>query len=191
MLAFIKNLFSRHPKVEVIEYSDGLLSFRSKNTLPIAPTVVRVRSGANEVDTRVDIESFDASSSIYRAQLPNADKVLSKLKLDRRDAERFTCVLRVVSPSLPLFSCTTEDVSVTGMRISLRRPVEQGKEFLVTLELDDSEKTPIQVVVEVRWCAQRADRSFHAGLRFTDLEGRQKRMLEKYLSGHGKGFSRN
>ncbi len=181
MLTFLKNLFQPQPTVELLGFSDGLLSFTSPKELPMALTTIRTASREGVVDARVSIQSFDEKNQVYRAELVNSKELLPLLQLERRPTQRLTCRLKVNFPGIPGLSGHTEDLSGQGLRLELKRPLREKKELLLTIRLDDEDQTPIQVNAKVRWCASKADGSYHAGLRFLDLEGFQEDTLLSFI----------
>ncbi|MGE0491441.1 MAG: PilZ domain-containing protein [Vulcanimicrobiota bacterium] len=177
MKALLKNLLHPAPKVDIVAFEDGLVSFRSRRALPLAAVTVRANTARGRVRTKLDIQSFDPAQQLYRAKLEGDSPLLA----DRRTEERLERVMRVVSHELPGFTSTTEDISTGGCRMVLGAPLEIGARLTLSLDLDDANLPAIVCQAEIRWCAQKANDRFHAGLRFVDLGDAERGLLARFI----------
>ncbi len=183
MLNLLKRLFTRDPKVELVDFQDGLISFRCSRPLALRTTQIRALLGEQKLTAEVQIQSFDSHTQLYRAKHRSG---LERWVADRRQDFRLERVMRLVSPELPGFTTTTEDISAGGARINLSGPVETGKRVMVCLDLDDANLPAIRVESTVCWCARRADGSYHAGLRFDNIDAVYKSMIANFIESRRK-----
>lgn len=180
MFRIIKNFFSTLglPKVEVLEFSDGLLSLRSAKALPLSPVTVKAGVSGGTVRATVSVQSYDEKNGVYRASADTGE--LKKLLVNRRRHPRLNRVMRVTSPAIPGFVSTTEDISIEGARIVSKGPLEVGSQLDLQLELDDANIPTLELRAEVRWSGKKAD-SWHAGLQFVDLQRGERKMIEAFI----------
>jgi hypothetical protein len=78
----------------------------------------------------------------------------------------------------------TENLSASGVRISLDAPLLEGAEVRLSLNvpLDGQTKTtPITVKGVVVWCNEDMDAGFQSGIRFSAIEDLLRRFLEGSL----------
>ena len=129
----------------------------------------------------IAIQSFDDEIRVYRAELLNYEVVLDALAIDRRDSVRLPKVVRVTSGDLPGYAGMTEDISVTGSRVSTSAPLETGEILDLKIELDDPEIPPMTIASQVCWTSRKADNTYHSGLRFQDLDPRKKKTILRYV----------
>jgi hypothetical protein len=61
-------------------------------------------------------------------------------------------------------TCYSRDLSATGIRISARESLTPGALLCATVALPGSEGESFRLMVEVIWCRQGSDQSYHAGL---------------------------
>lgn len=185
MFQALKSIFQKGgslPRVEVLEYGDGLLSFKSQAELPLSNVRVRARSQNGTVDTEIQILSYDVHTEVYRASVNHNDSKLEVLGVDRRIAVRLPLILKVISAEIKGFTCNTEDLSATGARILTDHRMEVGKVLALTVDLDDPSLPPLRVKGEVRWSSQRSDGKFHSGFRFVGLDRLQEKTIQHYIA---------
>jgi hypothetical protein len=78
----------------------------------------------------------------------------------------------------------TENLSASGVRITLDAPLLEGAEVKLCLNVaidGETETTPITVKGVVVWCNEDMDAGFQSGIRFSVIEDSQRRFLEGSL----------
>lgn len=172
MLKLIKQLFAPPlPRVQIVGFSDGLLSFRSTKELPFLKTVrVRTMENTGSVTATLEVTSYDQNEKVYRAVLSDSESKLQEMNLGRRSTVRLTRFMRVLSHQIPGFFCSTEDISVNGMRLATKTPLKVGQALDLQVELDDANLEPVRLAAVVRWSACKGSGSYHSGLEFRGLE---------------------
>lgn len=181
MLDKIKNLLTFVPQVEYVDFEDGLLTFRAEKPLTGNVKTVKLKTSYGVLTAHIAIQSFDDEIRVYRAELLNYEVVLDALAIDRRDSVRLPKVVRVTSGDLPGYAGMTEDISVTGSRVSTSAPLETGEILDLKIELDDPEIPPMTIASQVCWTSRKADNTYHSGLRFQDLDPRKKKTILRYV----------
>ncbi len=185
MFDFIKKIFTasngKGPVIETVGFSDGLLSFRSRRSLGFQSLTVSSLTSHGSVSAEVDIQSYDAGQQIYRAVLKNRTQALRNLELQARGTERLPKAVRVSSADLPNYFALTEDLSVDGVRLSTTHPLQVGRSFEMSIDLDDANTPLLNVTGEVRWTASKADGSHHSGMGFVGLGPSEHRTLTHYI----------
>lgn len=182
-------------RVELVDYEDGLLSFNSECLLPLERTTVNIKTSFGRVLAEVEVESYDNIHKVYRAKILNKEETLDALRVERRGQIRLNKVMRVSSRDLPGFTATTEDISVSGARISTKKPLEKGVAMEIKIDLDDASLPPLRMEARVRWAAHKADGSCHSGLEFIDPTELQLKTIQRFIDTrleierrlHGKG----
>lgn len=169
-------------KVELADYDDGLLSFRSESLLALERTVVSIETSFGRVMAEVDVQSYDAEHGVYRAQVLNKEETLDALRVERREQVRLNRVMRVSSKSLPGFTATTEDISIGGARVCTSEPLKCGQAIEMKIDLDDVSLPPLRLVSEVRWTAKKADGTSHSGLAFREPTQLQVKTIQRFIS---------
>ena len=91
-------------------------------------------------------------------------------------------VIHDYTQHFPGYSATTEDISLTGMRVTTTEPMEITHDVLVSVELDDQEVEPFQVYADVAWTGVKHDGAYHSGLRFLGMEHETKLTIRQYIS---------
>ncbi len=172
MLKLLKKLFAPPlPQVQVVDFDDGLLSFRSTKELPFLKAVrVRTMGNTGAVTATLKVTSYDQNEKVYRALLNDAEQKLEEMNLGRRSTVRLPRIMRVLSHQVPGFFCSTEDISVKGMRLATTTPLKVGQALDLQLELDDANTEPLRLAAVVRWCACKGNGSYHSGLEFRGME---------------------
>ena len=184
MLTFFKNLFKRKqelPKVQVTGCRDGLVSFRSENALNLQEMLVETPTPVGMMKTKVDIQSYDPSSKEYLAKVSEDDKTLESLDIDLSKIARIQKVLRVSSRELPAYMGLTEELALSGLRLSTSEPLEVGQIIELTIEFDCNKMGTRKVKAKVEWSAHKGDGTCHSGLRFHDLDSITFRKLAQYI----------
>ncbi len=181
MLDKIKSLLTFVPQVEYVDFEDGLLTFRAEKPLTGNVKTVKLKTSYGTLTAHIAIQSFDDEIRVYRAELLNYEVVLDALAIDRRDNVRLPKVVRVTSGDLPGYAGVTEDISVTGSRVSTSGPLETGEIIDLKIELDDPEIPPMTIASQVCWTSRKADNTYHSGLRFQNLDPKKKKMILRYV----------
>lgn len=169
-------------RVELADYEDGLLSFRSESLVALERTVVNIKTAFGRVMVEVDVQSYDASNQLYRALVINKEDSLDALRIERREQIRLNKVMRVSSRHLPGFTATTEDISTGGARVTTSEPLAEGGKFQLKVELDDVTLPPLRIQAEVRWTAKKADGTSHSGLAFVNPTQLQVKTIQRFIS---------
>lgn len=184
MLTFLKNLFKKKkqvPTVQVTGFRDGLLSFRSDDSLNLHEMLVETPTPGGNMMTKVDIQSYDPSSKEYLAKVSEEDKTLESLDIDLSKIARLQKVLRVSSRDLPAYMGLTEEVALSGLRLSTSEPLTVGQILELTIEFDCNKMGTRKVKAKVEWSAHKGDGTCHSGLRFHDLDSITFRKLAQYI----------
>ena len=181
MLNKLKTALSFAPTVEFVDYEDGLLTVKCKKALSFKNTSVKLKTSYGTILALVLVESYDASQEVYRLKLLEHDTVLDKLDIDRREHPRLPKVVRVTSQYFPGFAGTTEDISLSGVRVETTGPLEVGPDITLSIELDDPQLPPLRVSADVAWTGQKVDGKFQSGLRFVYLENELQRTIRRYI----------
>jgi PilZ domain len=184
MFNYLKNLFKKKqevPTVQVTGFRDGLLSFRSSDALTLHEMMVETPTPVGTMMTKVDIQSYDPGNKEYLAKVADNDKTLESLDIDLSRIARVQKVLRVSSRDLPAYMGLTEEVALSGLRLSTSGPLQVGQILELTVEFDCHKMGTRKVKAKVEWSAQKADGSSHSGLRFHDLDSITFRKLAQYI----------
>lgn len=180
----LSKLFKREqeiPQVQVTGFRDGLLSFRSDGALSLHEMVVETPTPVGLMKTKVDIQSYDPSNREYLAKVSEGDKTLESLDIDLSKIARVPKVLRVSSRDLPAYMGLTEELSLSGLRISTSEPLPLGQILELTIEFDCQQIGTRKVKAKVEWSAHKGDGTCHSGLRFHDLDSITFRKLAQYI----------
>ncbi len=170
------------PDADFVDYNDGLVLFRTGRKLKAETARVNLRMSYGKVVAHIILESFDESMNVYRARLLNYEVVTDHLGQEKRSEVRLPKVFRVTSSDLPGYAATTEDISLSGVRLTTTAPLERDLDLDLKIELDDPEIPPMVLPAIVKWTATRVDQGFHSGLKFTGLTRQQERIIERYIS---------
>lgn len=170
------------PEVEFVDYSDGLLVFRTAKKLRPECDKVKLRMSFGVVTAFIVLQSWEQETGCYRAELLNYEVVLDHLDGERRNEVRLPRVFRATSPELPGYTATTEDISIRGARLATSAALEKRLEISLRVELDDPELPPMNFLADVKWTAKRVDEGYHSGLEFVGLERSQSRLLDRYIN---------
>lgn len=184
MFAFLKNLFAKNkevPTVQVTGFRDGLLSFRSNDALSLREQIVETPTPVGKLKTKLDIQSYDPSNKEYLAKVTEGDKTLESLDIDLSKIARVAKVLRVSSRDLPAYMGLTEEIALSGIRLSTSEPLQIGQILELTIEFDCPKVGTRKVNAKVEWSAHKGDGTCHSGLRFHDLDSVTFRKLAQYI----------
>lgn len=182
MLESVVDLFIT-PRVDFVDYSDGLLVFKARRKLSPDVTHVKLRLSFGTVTAQVVLEAFDEATCVYRANLLNCEILRDKLDTELRSEVRVPGARRVSSPDLPQQWGITEDLSVGGARIFTSDPLEQGRCLKLTIELEAPESPAFAIDAEVRWTGRQVDgEGYQSGLQFVNLDPQTRTVLETYLN---------
>ena len=184
MFDFLKKIFQKKddvPKVQVTGFRDGLLSFRSDLALSLHEQFVEAPTPVGPIKTKLDIQSYDPSNKEYLAKVADNDKTLESLDIDLSKMARVQKVLRVSSRDLPAYMGLTEEIALSGIRLSTSEPLEVGQLLELTIEFDCHKIGTRKVKGRVEWSAHKGDGPCHSGLRFHDLDSVTFRKLAQYI----------
>lgn len=184
MISFFKKLFNKKdqvPTVQVTGFRDGLLSFRSENALNLIEQVVETPTPVGNMTTKLDIQSYDPANQEYLAKVQEDDKTLESLDIDLSKIARVQKVLRVSSRDLPAYMGLTEEVALSGLRLSTSELLNVGHILELTIEFDCNKIGTRKVKAKVEWSAHKGDGTCHSGLRFHDLDSITFRKLAHYI----------
>lgn len=182
MLNKLKTAFSFAPSVEFVDFEDGLLTVKCKKSLNFKNTSVKVKASFGTVLAQVLVESYDVANEVYRLKLLEGGIVLNKLATERREHPRLPKVIRVTSQFFPGFAGTTEDLSLSGMRVTTQGELELATDISLNLELDDPEIPPLRLQADVAWTGLKIDGNYQSGLRFTYLSPDTQRTIKRYIN---------
>lgn len=179
MLNNLKKMFA--PTVEFVDYEDGLLTVRTSKKLGEKNTSVKLKTTKGTLYAEISVESYDEANGVYRLRLYDHEMILDQLDFERRGGPRLLKIIRITSPSFPGFAGMTEDISVSGVRVTTTGPVEVVLDIQVKMELDDPELPPIDCYADVAWTSAKLDGSYHSGLRFQAMTTEQSRAIRRYI----------
>ncbi len=177
----LSSLLVTVPVIEPVEFSEGLLAFRCRRSLPFQALTVASRTSAGTVRANITVCSYDPGHRLYRARVTDCVETLARIQVAGRNAPRLSQAVRVSSRQIPKFFALTEDISSGGLRLATPDSMPVGAVLDMTLDLDDPVTPSIQVQGEVCWTAVKADGSHHSGVRFVGVERGQHRVLERYI----------
>ena len=184
MFKFLKNFFTKEqdiPTVQVTGYRDGLVSFRSDDALSLQELIVETPTPDGRMKTKLDIQSYDPGSKEYLAKFSNDDKTLESLDIDLSKIARVPKILRVSSRDLPAYTGLTEEVALSGIRLSTTDALNVGDILELSIEFDCKKIGTRKVMAKVEWSAHKGDGTCHSGLRFHDLDSITFRKLAQYI----------
>lgn len=181
MLAKIRSALTFAPRVEFLNYEDGLLTVRCKKALSFAQTSVKFDTARGTVVAQVLVESYDAANDVYRVRVLGSESTTNQVAVERRESVRLPKVLRVTSQYIPGFTGVTEDISLTGIRIVTRGPLPVNREIPLILELDDSQAPAMTLKVFVAWTAEKGDGTHQSGLRYVDISEGNLSLISQYV----------
>jgi c-di-GMP-binding flagellar brake protein YcgR len=177
----LRTVFSSAPTVEYLDNQDGLLAVRSKKWLGFDCTSVKLKTSFGTVLAEVRVDSYDPEREVYRLQVIDQKSFPKELKIERRRHERLEKVVRVTSQFFPEFTATTVDISLSGLRVVTRGPLEAGQEIPVTIELDDSGTPPLSIRAFVAWSAVKMNGRFQSGLKITAMHPKTEQIIRRYI----------
>lgn len=185
MLKYLKQIFftrnTRLPEIEVVDFRDGLLRFRSACALPLTALTVRTNTPAGAIEAKIDIQSYDPGNQMYLASVSETDDTLESLNVDISELSRLKRCLRVSSRDLPAYVGLTEEISLGGLRLSTSKALEPGTQMELNIEFDDPAQSTLKVNAEVHWSAHKGDGTCHSGLRFRGIDSTSFRRLAQYI----------
>lgn len=182
--SLLNKLFNKKkeiPQVQVTGFRDGLLSFKADGALSLHEMVVETPTPAGVMKTKVDIQSYDPSNKEYLAKVADDEKALESLDIDLSKIARVQKVLRVSSRDLPAYMGLTEEISLSGLRLSTSESLNVGQILELTVEFDCHQIGTRKVKAKVEWSAHKGDGTCHSGLRFHDLDSITFRKLAQYI----------
>lgn len=134
-----------------------------------------------EFQVEVEVVSFDAREDAYRAKVADEVFVLDAMRLERRREFRLNESLRVTSSDLPGYEAITEDLSLSGARLALKKPIKEGDYGVLTLHFQSAVIPDLELRFECRWCAEKSDQSYHCGIKFMSLERAHKQAIKRFI----------
>ena len=133
---------------------------------------------------KVQVTGFRDGLLSFRSDLAKVadnDKTLESLDIDLSKMARVQKVLRVSSRDLPAYMGLTEEIALSGIRLSTSEPLEVGQLLELTIEFDCHKIGTRKVKGRVEWSAHKGDGTCHSGLRFHDLDSVTFRKLAQYI----------
>jgi hypothetical protein len=185
MFSFIKRLFQRKealPRVEVTGFRGGLVGLRSEANLTFSEQVVETTTPAGLCKTRLRVQSYDPGNKVYLAQVDENDPTLESLDIDLSNLSRVSKTLRVSSRDLPLYTALTEEVSLSGLRISTQGPLCVDRLLNLSVEFDCPKLETQKFNTVVEWSAEKSDGTWHSWLRFQEVDSLTFRRVAQYIS---------
>lgn len=181
MLGKLKELMLSAPRVDFVDFEDGLLTVRSSKPLTSEHSTIKLRASFGTLLAEVTLESYDESAEVYRLKMLDHALVLDNLEAEKRGATRLPKVMPVSSASTPGCQGTTEDISVTGTRVVTKERLQPGEVLDLKLELEGCTPATMTVQAEVCWSGRKLDDTYHSGLRFTGLTNTQILTLSGFM----------
>ena len=180
----IKQFFTREEKVPTVQitgFTRGLLSFRSESALGLKETSIRAETPGGDLETTVDIQSYDPRNKTYLAKVEPGDKTLESLDVDLSKIASISKVLKVTSPDLPAYAGLTEEISPSGIRLSTTESLPEGQVLTLTIQFDVPQIPNLKTEAVVEWCALKSDNTYHSGIRFRNLSAQNFGKLARYI----------
>ena len=172
MFSFFKKMFGKDtpsPTVEVTGVKDGLLAFRTADALQFQETTVQLPTAHGKVGTKVQIQSYDPRSQEYLATICSDDQTLESLDIDLASLARVSKVLRVSSPHLPGYMAMTEELSLSGMKLTTKGELNKGDLLKLDIDFDDPRLNTLTIKAEVEWSAQKTHNTYQCSVRYRDM----------------------
>lgn len=169
------------PRIHPLVFQDGLLAFRASQPLQTGKVQVLAPGCSGEFKVEVEVVSFDAREDAYRARVADEVFVLDAMRLERRREFRLSESLRVTSSDLPGYEALTEDLSLSGARLALKKPIKEGDYGVLTLHFQNSIIADIEVRFECCWCAEKSPGNYHCGIKFMSMERAHKQAIKRFI----------
>lgn len=137
-------------------------------------------SGMN-VTRRAHRLGYPARPFTYRCVLEEPQAAMAHLRVlleplaPLRSSPRVPRRVRVLSPALPDYAAVASDLSLTGIGLRCRAPLEVGLRLPLCL---DTEVGKCDLEAEIRWC-RAVEAEFAAGARFQEVAREALHLLEK------------
>lgn len=168
--------------IQPVSYEDGLLCFRAEKPLKLVRSKVAAPSKVGHFGLDIDILSLEEESGIYRGKvLENETFALDAMKVERRREFRLDVVIPITSPDIDGQKGHTEDISLSGARLRLNKPVKVGEHFGIKIHFEDAAIAPLSVRCEVQWCAPTRKGKHHCGVRFFMIQKPDKIQIKRYI----------
>ena len=184
MFSFLKKLLGQNsasPTVEVTGVKDGLLAFRTDDSLQFQETTVQVPTPHGTIGTKVQIQSYDPRSKEYLAKICSEDQTLESLDIDLASLARVSKVLRVSSPHLPGYMAMTEELSLSGLKLTTKGDLRPGDTLKLDIDFDDPKLNTMTIQAEVEWSAQKTHNTYQCSLRYRDMAPTTLATLGEYI----------
>lgn len=181
MLSKLKSIFFLAPTVEFVAFEDGLLALKPNRRLNFDTRTVKLKTSSGIILAHVLVESYDEQNEVFRVKVLGQETLLDALDDERRENPRLPKVVRCTSPHFPGFSGTTEDISVSGARVTTSGLLEITHDITLKIELDDPELPPLSTYADVAWSAKKHDETFHSGLRFQGMSKDMHQIIRRYI----------
>ena len=169
------------PKVEYVNFEDGLLTLKPTRRLNFETRAVKLKTTSGVILAQVLVESFDENNEVFRVKVLGQETLLDALDEERRNNPRLPKVVRCTSPHFPGFSGTTEDISICGARVTTTGPLEVVNDIQMKIELDDPELPTLGMYADVAWTAKKYDDQYHSGVRFQGMSQEMHQIIRRYI----------
>ena len=181
----VKNIFfgprGPLPKIQPILFQDGLLAFRASESLKMGKQKVAAPTKTAHMEVEIEILSYDEDEDLYRGKVADEVFSLDAMQLERRGEFRLSQQVRVTSSDLPGYEATTEDISLSGARLTTQRAVKPGEYITLTFHFGDPNLPDLTLRGEYRWCAPLSSGLFHCGLRFSAIKKTERVIIKRYI----------
>lgn len=178
---FVSAKLGSIPEIQPQVFQDGLLSFHASQKLPMGTVKVLAPTQSGHMEVAIDIQSFDPKEELYRGKVADEVFALDAMRLERRGEFRLPIALRVTSPDLPGRFGRTEDLSLSGVRLTLDGKITPGDYVALTIDLGDPKLPDINIKAEVRWCAEKKEGKYQAGVRFSNLPRDVAKLISQFI----------
>ena len=169
------------PKIHPLMFQDGLLHFRASEKLKLGTRKVAAPTKTAHIEVEVEILSYDEGEDLYRGKVADEVFSLDAMQLERRGEFRLNQRVRITSSDLPGYEATTEDISLSGARLTLKGEVEPGQYATITLHFGDPTIRDLNLRCEYRWCAPLKSGQYHAGVRFSSITKQDRVSIKRYI----------
>lgn len=169
------------PKIQPLVFQDGLLAFRASEPLKLGKRKVLAPSQNSEFEVEVEVLSFDPAEDTYRGKVADEVFALDAMRLERRGEFRLTQLVRVTSSDLPGYEARTEDISLSGARLTVKDVMKPGEYITATFHFGDPTIPDLELRGEIRWCAPTQAGEYHCGLRFSSVEKADRVKIQRFI----------
>ncbi len=195
---FLKRLTA--PGFQVDGYGQGVVQFKCSKTLKTGAEITGLASLPGGIRCDLSVQITGAHGNVYTAQVQGPKESLTLLekvflpsgqqqkqqmfyKPNDDDLTRHARTYSVRSRDFPGFKGSTAELSRGGALVVLDGSINEGKQLILQIDLDDTDLPPIAVEAQVDWCTQRDKKSWIASLTFKPLPPEQDAQLADFLQG--------